>query len=245
MFKRINEDIEAVMERDPAVRSRLEVVLAYPGFHAVLWYRFAHSAWRRDWRLTGRILSNIGRFMTGIEIHPGARIGRRFFIDHGMGVVIGETSEIGDNVTLYHDVTLGGVAPAVDSSAQVDRKRHPTLDDDVIVGSGAQILGPIRIGVGARVGANSVVVKDVPPDATAVGIPAKIVGKPDKPRLVEPDTEIEHRRFAAYGVTEASLSDPVVRMIDGLLEELGTLRSRVETLEAGDADDESDRKAQG
>ena len=246
MFKRINEDIEAVMERDPAVRSRLEVVLAYPGFHAVLWYRLAHGAWRRNWRLTGRILSNVGRFLTGIEIHPGARIGRRFFIDHGMGVVIGETSEIGDNVTLYHDVTLGGVAPAVDSSAQIDQKRHPTLDDDVIVGSGAQILGPIRIGVGARVGANSVVVKDVPPEATAVGIPAKIVGLPDKPHLVQPDAEIERRRFAAYGVTEASLSDPVVRMVEGLLEEIGALRSRIETLEAGanDGDSaESDRKA--
>jgi len=222
MFKRLHEEIDVVFERDPAVRSRVEVVLCYPGFHAVHIYRLAHWLWERRLRLLGRFLSHLGRIFTGIEIHPGARIGERFFIDHGMGVVIGETAEIGDDVTLYHDVTLGGIAPSIDSSSQVDQKRHPTLCDGVIVGSGAQILGPITVGANARIGANAVVVKDVPAGVTVVGIPARIAGG----REATP-----HPRFAAYGTPTPDLPDPVAKSIDGLLDHVGTLTARIEELE--------------
>ncbi len=157
MFKNILGDIDAAIARDPAARSRLEVGLLYPGIQAVIFYRLAHLLWRREWGLLGRWISQFARWITGIELHPGAVIGQRFFIDHGMGVVIGETSHIGDDVTLYHGVTLGGVAPSVDSDTQRQQKRHPTLEDGVIVGSGAQILGPITVGRCARVGANAVV----------------------------------------------------------------------------------------
>lgn len=221
MFKVLAADIAACMERDPAARSKLEVILAYPGFHAVVFYRLAHWLWQRGLRLVARIVSNIGRILTGIEIHPGARIGRGFFIDHGLGVVVGETAEIGNDVTLYHDVTLGGIAPSVDSAAQRDTKRHPTLLDRVIVGSGAQILGPITVGRGARVGANSVVLADVPACATVVGIPAKIVrGR----------TQGEAERFEAYGV-KPDLPDPVQRVVDALLDRVQSLQARVDELE--------------
>ena len=161
-FKRFQEDIDAFLARDPAARSRLEVILCYPGFHALLFHRAARGAWRRGWRLLGRFISHIGKILTGIEIHPAAQIGRRFVIDHGTGVVVGETSIIGDDVTLYHAVTLGGIAPSVDSGSQVDQKRHPTIEDGAIIGSGAQVLGPITIGKEARVGANAVVTRDLP-----------------------------------------------------------------------------------
>ncbi|MBM3518151.1 MAG: serine O-acetyltransferase [Alphaproteobacteria bacterium] len=223
MFARLNEDIRAVTARDPAVRSRLEVVLFYPGFHALLFYRLAHAAWRRHWFLLGRGLSHLGRLMTGIEIHPAATIGRRFFIDHGMGVVIGETSEIGDDVTLYHDVTLGGISPAENSMAQANTKRHPTLGDSVIVGSGAQILGPIRVGDGARIGANSVVLRDVAPGAVVVGIPAKPVTR---------RREAGEARFEAYAATPGEVHDPVARAIEGLLDKVQSLSMRVGELEA-------------
>ena len=222
MFKTLGEDIDAVFERDPAVRSRLEVVLCYPGFHALVFYRLSRACWLRGWYLLGRLVSNVGRFFTAIEIHPGARIGRGFFIDHGSGVVIGETSVIGVDVTLYHDVTLGGIAPAVDSGSQANRKRHPTLDDGVIVGSGAQILGPITIGKGARVGANSVVLKDVAPNITVVGIPAKVVA---------PKAKKKPARFDAYGTPTGEMSDPVARVIDGLMEQVGALSARIDELE--------------
>ena len=222
MFKTLREDIAACMDRDPAARSPIEVLLAYPGFHAVLFYRVASWFWKRDMRIMGRWLSHWGRWLTGIEIHPGARIGRRFFIDHGTGVVIGETAEVGDNVTLYHDVTLGGLLPSVDSAGQRNQKRHPTLEDDVIIGSGAQILGPITVKKGGRVGANSVVLKDVPSGATVVGIPARIAGRARN--------EEEAARFAAYGVDEA-LSDPVQRVTDALLDKVQSLSMRVEELE--------------
>jgi serine O-acetyltransferase len=221
MFKLLAADLHACMERDPAARSRMEVVLVYPGFHAVVFYRMAHGLWRRGLKLIARFLSNVGRILTGIEIHPGARIGKGFFIDHGLGVVIGETAEIGDGVTLYHDVTLGGIAPSIDSAAQRGAKRHPTLMDNVIVGSGAQILGPITVGRGARVGANSVVLTDVPSCATAVGIPAKIV----RGRAPE-DAE----RFQAYGV-KPDLPDPVQRVVDALLDRVQSLQARVDDLE--------------
>ena len=222
MFRDIARDIDAVFERDPAVRSRLEVVLFYPGFHARLFHRAAHVAWRRRWFLFGKALSQTGRWLTGIEIHPAAVIGRRFFIDHGMGVVIGETSVIGDDVTLYHDVTLGGIAPAENSRAQIDQKRHPTLEDCVIVGSGAQVLGPITIGAGARVGANSVVLKDVAAGATVVGIPAKPVGTGLRPK----------KAFDAYGVTSDEMPDPVARALEGLLDQVQSLSTRLADLES-------------
>ncbi len=224
MFKNLREDIDAMIARDPAARSRLEVVLLYPGFQAVMFHRTAHVCWRGGWRILGRWISQLGRWLTGIEIHPGAKIGRRFFIDHGMGVVIGETSVIGDDVTLYHGVTLGGVAPSLDSDSQRNQKRHPTLEDDVIVGSGAQILGPITVARGARVGANAVATKDVPPCTTVVGIPAKAV----QPRE---QSEEEQPRFVAYGTPTGESSDPVSRAIEGLLDEVRRLRARVGELE--------------
>ncbi len=224
MLKNLREDIDATIARDPAARSALEVVLLYPGFQAVLFHRIAHACWRRGWRLFGRWLSQFSRWITGIEIHPGARIGRRFFIDHGMGVVIGETSEIGDDVTLYHGVTLGGVAPSIDSDSQRDQKRHPTLEDGVIVGSGAQVLGPITVGRCARIGANAVVTKDVAQCATMVGIPAKAV----QAREPRGETDLP---FVAYGTPTGDGSDPVSRAIDGLLDEVQRLRARVGQLE--------------
>lgn len=224
MLKVIRDGIDACMQRDPAARSPLEVVLTYPGFHAVMYYRLSHWFWSRRLYLLARILSNFARLLTGIEIHPGAKIGASFFIDHGHGVVIGETAEIGDNVTLYHDVTLGGIAPSVDSESQRQQKRHPTLMDDVIIGSGAQILGPISVGKFARVGANSVVLKDVPGNATVVGIPAKIV------RGDNPGRGDKEKRFDAYG-TRSDLSDPVQRVVDALLDKVQSLSMRVEALE--------------
>ena len=223
MFKHISDDIAAVMERDPAARSKFEVALLYSGFHAVLFHRVAHSLWKHNWRITARFISQFARFATGIEIHPAAVIGSRFFIDHGMGVVIGETAEIGDNVTLYHDVTLGGVSPSVDSNSQRNVKRHPTLGDNVIVGSGAQVLGPITVGRCARVGANSVVVKDVPERVTVVGSPARAVKTAARPQVAE--------RFAAYGIGNDELPDPVFKVLDGLLDKVQSLSMRVGELE--------------
>jgi serine O-acetyltransferase len=224
MLKNLREDIDATIARDPAARSRLEVVLLYPGFQAVQLHRIGHACWMHGWRLLGRTVSQFSRWVTGIEIHPGARIGRRFFIDHGMGVVIGETSEIGDDVTLYHGVTLGGVSPSEDSHSQRDQKRHPTLEDGVIVGSGAQVLGPITVGRCARVGANAVVTKDVPASATVVGIPAKAI----QPRIRAVEAE---PRFVAYGTPTGDTLDPVSRAIEGLLDEVQRLRARVGQLE--------------
>ncbi|MEE8227367.1 MAG: serine O-acetyltransferase EpsC [Kiloniellales bacterium] len=225
MFKSLSEDIDAMIARDPAARNRLEVALLYPGFQALMFYRLSHALWRRGWCMLGRSVSQLGRWITGIEIHPGAKIGRRFFIDHGMGVVVGETSEIGDDVTLYHGVTLGGVAPSVDSDSQRDQKRHPTLEDGVIVGSGAQVLGPVTVGCGARIGANAVVTKDVPSCVTMVGIPA---------RSVQSSKEgPEKQRFVAYGTPTGDIPDPVARALEGLLDEVQSLRARVNELEAG------------
>ena len=173
---RLKEDLDAAIARDPAIRSKAEVVLGYPGVHAVWSHRMSHALWIRGHRLAGRLLSQWTRAFTGVEIHPGATIGRRFFIDHGMGVVIGETAEIGNDVMLYHDVTLGGR-----SMAKV--KRHPTLEDGVTVGAGARILGPIVIGKGAQVGANAVVVRDVPPGSVVVGVPGQVRPKPEPPSV--------------------------------------------------------------
>lgn len=223
MLKRLLEDIDSFISRDPAARSRLDVALLYPGFHAILVYRASHWLWKRNFFFVGRFLSQFARFTTGIEIHPGATIGARFFIDHGDGVVIGETSHIGDDVTLYQAVTLGGIAPSVDSHTQVDQKRHPTLEDGVIVGSGAQVLGPITVGRDARIGANAVVTRDVPPGVTAVGIPAHVVMPRDK----------EHAKdFVAYGTPSDGCPDPVLRTIDNLRAQMGQLMERVDELES-------------
>lgn len=223
-FKRFKEDIDSFMARDPAARTRLEVFLCYPGLHSLVLHRLGNALWSRGWRLSGRMVSQFSRLFTGIEIHPGARIGRHLFIDHGAGVVIGETSDIGDDVTIYQGVTLGGVSPAVDSRSQVDQKRHPTLGNGVIIGSGAQILGPIAIGEGARVGANSVVHKDIPPGATAVGIPARLVVPRDKSKAKE---------FVAYGEPVEGCPDPVLQVIDALHGQVAMLMKRIEELEEG------------
>ncbi len=216
MFKRIREDIGCVFGRDPAVRSRIEVFFCYPGFHALLFYHVSHRLWQSGFRLLGRFVSHVGRMVTGIEIHPGAQIGRRFFIDHGMGVVIGETSVIGDDVTLYHHVTLGGVTWS-------PGKRHPTVGDGVVVGAGAQILGPITVGRDARIGANAVVLKDVPPGATMVGIPARPAG----PAAAKKDAA----SFDAYGTPSPDIADPTTRTVDLLRTEVDALRERLQTLE--------------
>ena len=214
-FGRLTEDIDSYMVRDPAARSRIEVILCYPGYHSILFYRFANLAWRRNFYLMGRLISNLGRFITGVEIHPGAEIGQRFFIDHGMGVVVGETSKVGDDVTLYQGVTLGG-------TSLEKGKRHPTIGDGVIIGSGAQVLGPLNVGNGARIGANAVVLQDVPQGATMVGIPAKIVMGRDKSLEDE---------FCAYGTPIEGLPDPVARSFESLRNQLNILGERVVELE--------------
>jgi serine O-acetyltransferase len=224
-LQNLREDIEATIARDPAARSRLEVVLCYPGFQAILFHRLAHGLWRRGWKLTGRFLSHVGRVLTGIEIHPGARIGRRLFIDHGMGVVIGETAEIGDDVTLYQHVTLGG------TSLTRGKKRHPTIGHGVIVSSGAQVLGSFTVGDGARVGANAVVLSEVPPGVTVVGVPARPVVRRGQAAPVE--------RFVPYGGCE-DIPDPVARALTGLLDEVTALKARLAALEGGPAADDHD-----
>ena len=171
----MNDFLKSIIKRDPAAKSTLAVVLTYPGVKAVLFHRIANFFHLAGFHLLGRIISQLSRFFTGIEIHPGAKIGQNLFIDHGMGVVIGETSEIGNNVTIYHAVTLGGISPSIDSERQRDEKRHPTIGDGVVIGSGAQIIGPVKIGNGSRIAANAVVVNDVPENSTMVGVPAKII----------------------------------------------------------------------
>jgi serine O-acetyltransferase len=236
MFKMLRKEISAIMERDPAARSGWEIVVCYSGLHAILLHRLAHRCWMGGWRILGRALSQFNRFITGIEIHPAVRIGERFFIDHGMGVVIGETTEIGDGVTLYQDVTLGGVAPSVDSHLQRDQKRHPTLEDGVIVGSGAQVLGPITVGKDARIGANSVVTKDVPAGATVVGNPGRVV---QSRRNAQPEA------FAPYGTPMGDLPDPVQRAVEGLMEQISVLKARIEELETRRKDEEGTGVAGG
>ena len=185
----MNDFLESIMHRDPAAKSKISIILTYPGVKAVFFHRIANFFSVAKLDLIARIISQFSRFMTGIEIHPGAKIGKNLFIDHGMGVVIGETSDIGDNVTIYHMATLGGIAPSIDSDNQRDVKRHPTLKDNVVVGSGAQILGPVVIGKNAKVGANAVVTKDVEENAVMVGIPAKNVGQTNK-----------DEKFTPYGI---------------------------------------------
>ncbi|MDX9715825.1 serine O-acetyltransferase [Thauera sp. WH-2] len=208
MFSRLREDLASVRERDPAARSTLEVLTCYPGIHALMFHRLAHGAWQRGWHWLGRFLSHVGRFFTGIEIHPGAVIGRRVFIDHGMGVVIGETAEIGDDCTIYQGVTLGG------TSLYRGTKRHPTLGRGVVVGAGAKVLGGFTVGEGAKIGSNAVVVKPVPDGATAVGNPARIL---DPERDAAREQKAEEIGFSAYGVTR-DMDDPVAKALHGLLD---------------------------
>ena len=185
----MNDFLESIMHRDPAAKSKISIILTYPGVKAVFFHRIANFFSVAKLDLIARIISQFSRFMTGIEIHPGAKIGKNLFIDHGMGVVIGETSDIGDNVTIYHMATLGGISPSINSDNQRDVKRHPTLKDNVVVGSGAQILGPVVVGKNAKVGANAVVTKDVEENAVMVGIPAKNVGQTNK-----------EEKFTPYGI---------------------------------------------
>jgi serine O-acetyltransferase len=234
MFSRIREDIACVFDRDPAARSAWEVITCYPGFHALLIHRFAHLLWHVGLRWLARLVSHFSRWITGIEIHPGATIGRRVFIDHGMGVVIGETAEIGDDTTLYHGVTLGG-------TSWNKGKRHPTLGRSVVVGAGAKLLGPIVVGDGAKVGSNAVVVKDVPPGATAVGIPAKIIE--DRHEQVR-EAHAARLGFSAYGLTSGD-DDPVAQAIRGLTDHtaelergLADLTARLEQIQSEDVEAE-------
>ncbi|MFI8481657.1 serine O-acetyltransferase [Pseudomonas sp. NPDC078700] len=220
MFELIREDIRSVFHRDPAARNTFEVVTCYPGLHAVWLHRVAHALWVNGWKWLARVVSNFGRWMTGIEIHPGAKIGRRFFIDHGMGIVIGETAEIGNDVTLYQGVTLGG-------TTWNKGKRHPTLEDGVVVGAGAKVLGPFTVGAGAKIGSNAVVTKEVPAGATAVGIPGRIIVKDDSDQEAKRKAMAEKLGFDAYGVSQ-DMPDPVSRAIGQLLDHLQAVDGRLE-----------------
>jgi len=215
MFARLKEEISVVFDRDPAARSVLEVVTTYPGFHAIVIHRLTHRLWGMGLKWLARLVAHFARWITGIEIHPGATIGRRVFIDHGMGVVVGETAEIGDDVTLYHGVTLGG-------TSWNKGKRHPTLLPGVVVGAGAKILGPITIGREARVGSNAVVVKDVPDGATAVGIPARILDEQTKVR----DEHARKMGFSAYAIS-ADMNDPMVKAVHGLIDHAANMDQKL------------------
>ena len=233
MFTRFREDIRAIKERDPAARSAWEVMTLYPGFHAIQTQRLAHWFWVRGFRWIGRAISQWSRWMTGIEIHPGAVIGRRVFIDHGMGVVVGETAEIGDDCTIYQGVTLGGTS--------LNRaKRHPTLESGVVVGAGAKVLGPFTVGAGARIGSNSVVLKAVPPGASAVGIPARIVEAMTATKREEAAARIG---FTAYAISSDN-DDPMVQAVQKLLDHAianeERLNKLVARLEAGGSVDCAD-----
>ena len=209
MFKRIKEDIRTVFERDPAARNIFEVITSYPGFHAIIFHRIAHFLWKRGEKTLARFISHIGRFLTGIEIHPGAVIGRRFFIDHGMGVVIGETTEIGDDVLLYQGVVLGGTSTE-------KKKRHPTIGNNVVIGAGAIVLGAIKVGDNSKIGAGSVVIKDVPPCSTVVGVPGRVVG--------------EHK-VEKVDLDHAKLPDPVAEALRVIIKEQEKLEERIRAVE--------------
>ncbi|HXG05026.1 MAG TPA: serine O-acetyltransferase [Candidatus Binatia bacterium] len=210
MFDALRRDIRAALERDPAARSTLEVLLCYPGVHVLVFYRIAHRLWNRGWTTTARFLMHLARFLTGIEIHPAARLGPGLFIDHGMGVVIGETAEVGANVTLLQGVTLGG-------TSLKREKRHPTLGDNVVVGAGAKIIGAFKIGDGSRIGAGSVVVREVPPNSVVVGVPGRV-------------TYRDGRRVSGIDLDQTDLPDPMAKAMEQLMERLRTLEAEVEHL---------------
>ncbi|MDI6828401.1 MAG: serine O-acetyltransferase [Armatimonadota bacterium] len=211
MFETLKRDIQAVKERDPACRGTLEVITCYPGFHILFFHRLAHWLWNHQLKLLARIISQIGRFFTGIEIHPGAKIGPGFFIDHGMGVVIGETAEIGENVTLYHGVTLGG-------TSWKKEKRHPTIGNNVVIGAGAKILGPFKVGDNSRIGAGSVVVHEVPPNSVVVGVPGRVTYRDGRRVVGEIDLE------------QHELPDPVAKAVECILERIHHLESEIKAL---------------
>jgi serine O-acetyltransferase len=224
VLQRLREDIGCVFERDPAARTAFEVLTTYPGLHAVLYHRLAHRLWRANLKWVARFVSNVARLLTGIEIHPGAEIGRRFFIDHGMGVVIGETAVIGDDCTLYHGVTLGG-------TSWEKGKRHPTLGRDVVVGAGAKVLGPIEIGDGARIGSNAVVVKSVKAGATVVGVPGRLVERPTDATQERRAHTAKRIGFDAYGATRDT-PDPVAHAVNCMLDHIHLLDQRLEAMSA-------------
>lgn len=218
MLKTLRRDVDAVFARDPAARNTLEVLFLYPGLHAIWLHRLAHGLWRLRLYWLGRAVSHLNRFLTGIEIHPGAQIGAGFFIDHGMGTVIGETAEVGDDVTLYHNVTLGGVS-------WEKKKRHPTVEDHVVIGAGAQILGPVRIGAHSRIGANSVVVKNVPSNSVVVGVPGRVDSREDAEVPEEDEVDLQHDL----------LHDVTMETIREMSARLAALQARVEALETNGA----------
>jgi serine O-acetyltransferase len=223
VLKNLREEIATILEHDPAARSTLEVVLCYPGFHALLLYRLAHWLWARRWLVLARFISSIARILTGIEIHPGAKIGKRLFIDHGMGVVIGETAEIGDDVTLYQGVTLGGT--------KLHRgKRHPTIADGVIISAGAKVLGGFTVGEGARIGPNAIVRAELPPGARVVAPRSTVITREAKD--ARQGQEPAPQEFVPYGTPGDDIPDPVARALNGLLDEVQALRARVAQLEA-------------
>lgn len=225
MFSRIKEDVSSVFDRDPAARNTFEILTTYPGVHAIIFHRFSHALSNKGFKWLARIVSNFARFITGIEIHPGAKIGRRFFIDHGMGVVIGETAEIGDDCTLYHGVTLGG-------TSLNGGKRHPTLGNNIVVGAGAKILGPIMVNDGARIGSNAVVTKEVPEGTTIIGVPGRqiIRRESDENKQAEQREEVaEMMGFDAYGATE-DMSDPVADTVNRMLDHIHAMDDRMSAM---------------
>lgn len=221
IFKDIREDIDSVFDRDPAARNVFEIITTYPGIHAVIFHRLNHWLWRRGLKWLARVLSNVVRWYTGIEIHPGAEIGQRFFIDHGTGVVIGETAQIGDDCTLYHGVTLGG-------TTWEKGKRHPTLKDNVVVGAGAKVLGPVVVGQSARIGSNAVVTRDVPEAATVVGVPGRVVERKDE-KQAHRAKMAEKMGFDAYGVAQDA-PDPVATAINCMLDHIHVMDKRMEDM---------------
>jgi serine O-acetyltransferase len=223
MFDAVKQDIRTVLERDPAARSPLEVLLCYPGVHALMFHRLAHRLWDRGWITLARLVSHGSRWLTGIEIHPAARIGRGLFIDHGMGVVIGETAEIGENVTLLQGVTLGG-------TSLKREKRHPTLGDNVVVGAGAKIIGAFKIGDGSRIGAGSVVVREVPPNSVVVGVPGRVTHRDGQ------------RVSGQIDLNQTDLPDPVAKAIEQLVERIRSLEAEVETLRKTVSDTEVNQR---
>jgi serine O-acetyltransferase len=221
LFKNLRDEIDATRARDPAARSSLEVVFCYPGFQVLLFHRMAHWLWTHRCYFFGRFVAHAGRILTAIDIHPGAKIGKRLFIDHGIGVVIGETAEIGDDCTIYQGVTLGGTRPSAD---QAGHKRHPTIGNNVIISSNAQVLGPFKVGDGATIGAATIVLREVPPRAIMVGNPARQITR-RSPGEAKPE-------FTPYGVSSEDIPDPVARALNGLLDEVASLRARVNELES-------------
>ena len=220
-FNLIKSDLHAAKQRDPAARSYLEIVLTYSGFHAILFHRICHFLWKIKLKLLSRFLANISRIFTSIEIHPAVLVDEGFFIDHGSGLVIGETSVIGRNVTIYQQATLGGLSPSINSDSQRNIKRHPTIGNNVIIGSGAQILGPIFIGHNSRIGTNAVVLKNVPENHTFVGIPARKI-----------ESQLQNETFEAYGVSEGKIDDPNKKSILAMFNEIHLLNEKVKSIES-------------